>query len=301
MSDTGLLVRAILAGSDQRAEEIWRQWRREVDVQRLSWPALQLLPILNRDLLHQWLAGDPDAAILQGVVRRAWTEAQIRQRTIRQCIAALELVGCGPVLTAGPAAVSAGNRRPGSVRPITEVQLVVPRSQSAEAARVLIAEGWNLQTPWPENKALSWTCQAVFVRDGLPLRLIWRLVRSVPWRARAFEDEFAAAAQGASVVPPEYHLLALLTPDSPDDGLIPWQVDAALLPLSEIDWDRWSVLAARHSPGAFQRLAELRDAGLPLPCLRTPPLLPARVEWRVYRALRAAVILPRRITQSLAG
>ena len=64
MNDTALIVQAILARSADTAATAWRQWRREVDVQKLSWSALHLLPVLGHDQLQPWLVGDPDAGIL---------------------------------------------------------------------------------------------------------------------------------------------------------------------------------------------------------------------------------------------
>jgi hypothetical protein len=127
MNDTTLLVQAILAPSAATAAAAWRQWRREVDVQKLSWSALHLLPVLGHGQLQQWLPGDPDAGILMGIVRRGWTEAQMRRQVLQECTAMLEAGGVGPVMVAGPSAVFLRNQRPGSVRPLTAIHLALPR------------------------------------------------------------------------------------------------------------------------------------------------------------------------------
>ena len=101
--DCSLLLRAALSEDDAEAHAAWRSWRGSGDVQQLSylsWPALQLIPLLNGPRFHEWLAGDPDAGILQGIVRRAWTEAQVRLALAQEAAAQLEQAGCHAVVLA---------------------------------------------------------------------------------------------------------------------------------------------------------------------------------------------------------
>jgi hypothetical protein len=292
MNDATLLMQAILARSADAAAAAWRQWRREVDVQKLSWSALHLLPILGHDQLQPWLIGDPDAGILMGIVRRGWTEAQMRRQVLRECTSLLEAGGVGPVMVAGPSAVFLQNQRPGSVRPLTAIHLAVPRHQQAAARQLLQASGWLLEGTAPESKALDWVRYTNFLRNGISLQLLWRHLPVGPWRARRCEaDLFANAESGnaESVMPAEHLMLSILAPTTAGDPLIPWQVDASLVALTPRQWESFRERATRYAPAAFERLAELRLAGLPVPAMRSPSRWAGRVETLVHGAARSLV------------
>ncbi len=288
MNDTALLVQAILARSADAAAAAWRQWRREVDVQKLSWSAIHLLPVLGHDQLQPWLAGDPDAGILLGIVRRGWTEAQIRRQVLQECTTLLEAGGVGPVMVAGPSAVFLRNQRPGSVRPLTQIHLAVPRHQQAAARQLLQNSGWRLEGTAPEPKALDWVSHTTFLRNGIPLKLLWRHLPVAPWRARRCEADLFANAE--PVMPAEHLMLSILTPTTAGDPLIPWQVDASLVPLTASQWEHFRELAACYAPAAFDRLAELRQAGIPVPAMRLPSRWAGRVESLMHGAARSLVI-----------
>jgi hypothetical protein len=287
MTDTTLLVQAILASSAKTATAAWQQWRREVDVQKLSWSALQLLPVLGQQQLQPWLAGDPDAGILMGIVRRSWTEAQMRRQVLQDCTARLEAGGAGPVMVAGPAAFFLRNERPGSTRPLTAIHLAVPRQQQARAHQCLLASGWITEGAAPQHKALDWMSHTTFWQHGLSLRLLWRHLPVAPWRARRCEAELFASAM--PVMPVEQLMLSLLDPSTTGDALIPWQVDASLLSLTPQQWECCQHLAIRYAPAAFERLAALRQAGRPIPLMQPPNQWAGRMERLAHAAVRSLV------------
>ena len=287
MNDTAFLVQAILARSADAAAAAWRQWRREDDVQKLSWSAIHLLPVLGHDQLQPWLADDPDAGILMGIVRRGWAEAQLRRQVLQECTAKLEAGGVGPVMVAGPSAVFLQNQRPGSVRPLTAIHLAVPRHQQAAARQLLQNSGWLLEGIAPEPKALDWVSHTNFLRNGIPLKLLWRHLPVAPWRARRCEADLFANAE--PVMPAEHLMLSLLTPITAGNLLIPWQVDASLVALTAHQWESFRELAACYAPAAFERLADLRQAGMPVPAMRAPSRWAGRVETLVHGAARSLV------------
>jgi hypothetical protein len=296
MTDTALLMQVILARSPETAAAAWRQWRRDVDVQKLSWPALHLLPVLGQQQLQPWLAGDPDAGILMGIVRRGWAEAQMRRQLLQECTGMLEAGGVGPVMVAGPSAVFLRNQRPGSVRPLTAIHLAVPRHQQAAARQRLQASGWVVEGAAPELKALDWVSHTTFLRNGIPLKLLWRHLPVAPWRARRCEADLFANAE--PVMPAEHLMLSLLGTANPGDPLIPWQVDAALVPLTAHQWDQVGALAARYMPAAFSRLTELRQAGVPVPAMRPYSCWASRVESMAHGMARTMVVRAGRLRSS---
>ena len=296
MTDTALLMQVILARSPETAAAAWRQWRRDVDVQKLSWPALHLLPVLGQQQLQPWLAGDPDAGILMGIVRRGWAEAQMRRQLLQECTGMLEAGGVGPVMVAGPSAVFLRNQRPGSVRPLTAIHLAVPRHQQAAARQRLQAAGWVVEGAAPELNALDWVSHTTFLRNGIPLKLLWRHLPVAPWRAHRCEADLFANAE--PVMPAEHLMLSLLGTANPGDPFIPWQVDAALVPLTAHQWDQVGALAARYMPAAFSRLTELRQAGVPVPAMRPYRCWASRVESMAHGMARTMVVRAGRLRSS---
>lgn len=299
MNDARDLVSALVTASPEAAGGYWHRWRRSKDIRQLSWQAVQLLPLLDRDQWRTWCADDPDVLLMRGIARRAWTEAQLHLATLRRTTALLLDRGVGPALPAGPCAVFLQNSRADSVRPLQEIHLLIPRVQLGTALRVLGEDSWTRQGPPVEGLALDWVTHVPLVRDGLKLKLFWRHLGVAPWRARQCEAEFFAKAGHA--MPTEHLLLSLLAPGASDDGLIPWLVDAALLDLSEEQWERWNQLARRWAPSAFARAAALRRAGARVPFMSAPFWSRARLEEQAHRMLRALVVAVRRGRNRLAA
>ena len=89
-----LLLHALTAVDASEAHNAWREWCRRADMERLSWESLQIIPALGGQL-WEWLHDDPVAGIVRGIVRRAWTESQMRLHAARWDIDAAEAAGCG--------------------------------------------------------------------------------------------------------------------------------------------------------------------------------------------------------------
>ena len=126
-----------------------------------------------------------------------------------------------------------------------------------------------------------------FLRNGIPLKLLWRHLPVAPWRARRCEADLFANAE--PVMPAEHLMLSILSPTTAGDSLIPWQVDASLVPLTAHQWEHFRELAACYAPEAFDRLAELRQAGMSVPAMRPPCRWASQVESLVHGAARSLV------------
>jgi hypothetical protein len=211
----------------------------------------------------------------------------MRRQVMQECTGVLEAGGVGPVMVAGPSAAFLRNQRPGSVRPLTAIHLAVPRHQQAAARQLLQNSGWLLEGVAPEPKALDWVSDTNFLRNGIPLKLLWRHLPVAPWRARRCEADLFGNAE--PVMPPEHLMLSILTPTTAGDSLIPWQVDASLVALTPQQWESFRELAACYAPTAFDRLAELRQAGVPAPAMQPPCRWASRVETLVHGAARSLV------------
>jgi hypothetical protein len=285
--DFPLLLRAALSEDESDAQAAWRSWRGSGDVRHLAWPAQQLIPLLNGPRFHEWLAGDSDSGILLGIVRRAWTEAQVRLALAHEAAAQLEQAGCDPVVLIGPPAVYLRNWRQGSLRPISEIRLLVGRPALPAAAHALQAAGWTLQGKLPVKDALDWSISIFFSRNGVDLYLHWRALPVSGAEASRCEREFLehhevleAGAMSFRVLACGHALLAALAgrTASGDADVVPWQVDAALIPRDEIVWKDWARLASALGGEAIGKLAELRALGVSVPKIERPsPGLRARI------------------------
>jgi hypothetical protein len=292
---------AAMARDPSAATAAWKAWRAAVDIEHLTWPEMQILPLLSGPRLEEWLAGDPAAGILMGIVRRVWSEAQFRLGTAREVVSCLTRAGCDSVIVAG--ALGAYLRALGSesettaIRPVLELRMLIPRQHLALAASALETAGWQPRDRVPTHDWLNRMSFLYFSRNGTRLYLHWRLLEVDPHLASACEREFLSDLRTVEAIGTTFRILspcdALLETlaDRPEtiDALV-WQADAALVLGNgePIDWRRWSAIAARFQPCVFGRLPELRALGLAIPELSPPryrlsqflePWLPAARSW----------------------
>ncbi len=271
-----LLVKAVLSESDAEAHAAWQAWRSAVDIDDLSWPELQLVPLLNGPRLNEWLAADSASGVLMGVVRRTWTEAQVRLSLAQTTMASLERAGCDPVVLFGPAAASLRVRAP-AVRPISEIRMLVRRVHVEVALAALVSEGWQVTADVPIGRAMDWSTHVSLSLRGTQLYLHWRVLDVPAGVAAGCERDFLSVLQMVEdrgttlrLLSPGRTLLAVLSErrDTGTADVIPWQVDAALIPRDDINWKRWAALAVTYCPTALNRLADLRALGVGVPVVR---------------------------------
>lgn len=257
------------------ASAAWRNWRSSVDIQHLTWPEMQLLPVLNGPRLDGWLADDPAAGIMKGIVRRAWSEAQVRLGLAREILGCLHRSGCAPLTLIGAAGAYLRCLESSAVRPVLELRVLIPRWHLPLAAAVLEAEGWQPRDAYPEGEWLERRSHILYDRNGSRLYLHWRLLEVEPRLAAACEREFLAqqiAVQAIGtdfrILTPADALLESLSVHSESVDALAWKAEAALLLHSVgggIDWRRFYSNATRFNPITLDRLAELRSLGLAIP------------------------------------
>jgi hypothetical protein len=270
---------AALTGGDAESTAAWKAWRTSVDIEHLAWPDMQILPLLNGSRLEAWLANDPAAGILKGIVRRAWSEAQVRLGTAREVVASLTTAGCDSITVTGALGSYLRSLESTAIRPVLELRLLIPRQHLALAAAALEAEGWQPRDKLPTQGWLDRMSFLYFSRNGTRLYLHWRLLNVDPHRASACEHEFlsdyrAVDAIGTTfrILSPCHALLETLADRAESVDALAWQADSALILRNgePLDWRRWSAIAARYQPLVFDSLPELRGMGLDVPDLRLP-------------------------------
>jgi hypothetical protein len=291
------LLLAALSGSDTEATASWREWRRSVDIQNISWPELQFIPILNGRRLDMWLSDDLAAGVLKGIVRRAWSEAQVKLAFAREVEHVLTQAGCASVTVIGPAGSYLRNLHLQTVRPISEIRLLIPRQHLPRACEALKAEGWQPCGEISRGDGLDWSTHALFLRGGTGLYLHWRVLNVHAPQARECEREFLSdhrivQAMGARyrILAPGHALLEILAGRAGHESadVIPWQAEASMVPRDDIDWIRWTHLAARFQPQAFDRISTLRAMGIDFPVLHRPEVFPSPqpARWEVLRTCK---------------
>jgi hypothetical protein len=280
------LAEAVASGNDRTAAAAWRRWRSGVDIDRITWRDAQLVSMIAARRLQPWIDGDPAAGILAGLVHRNRVQSTLRCGLARRIAATIAETARCPVMLAGAVAmfIHGGGD---AIRPITDIELLVPRPLVSAAVMCLARQGWRNAGPG-RLAAADWEDHVALERDGLLLRLQWRHLPVPPWRSRDCEASLFAHVE--PVLPREPLLAAVLGRGCGASEAIPWQVDAALVLRKPVDWGR--VLAATERiPGVASRLEELRRLGLPVPSAagRVVPafLLEAAADRVLRRSVRA--------------
>jgi hypothetical protein len=272
------LLRAVVCEDPAEAFAAWTAWRTTVEIEDLTWPELQMMPLLDAPRLQNWLADDPAAGVIRGIVRRSWLEAQVRLAMVQRASEALAGAGCDSVTVLGPAGQYLRTLGSEIVRPISEIRLLIRRSDLVVAAAVLQAEGWDTPCAPPTGHALNWSTNISFSRNRVPLYLHWRVLPVPAGETSACEREFLSQhdvveALGTifRILAPGHALIEALSERPESADVVPWQVDAALIARHAIDWPRWASLARALQPQVIARLTELRTLGVSVPALPQPP------------------------------
>lgn len=304
-----LLLRAALM-PDERALAAWRQVRSQIDVDELDGATQALLPALRKNLLALGV-DDELLGLFKGVHRYSWARTQLLLAAMTPKVEALEHAGIPTLLLKGAAFV-ADTRLDAGMRPMNDVDVLVPTSRARAAIDALLETGLV-----PVGEVPAW-----YVADYAPrfvpshgfrdagdrqLDLHWHVLHA-SCQPEADEDFWAAAepiellgVRTRALCPADELLLVIL------HGLrwnaIPtyrWVVDAALLcagTIGPIDYDRLVEQARKRRVTVMLRagLAYVRrvaDAPVPLQSLRALGSVRPRLLERAE--LRAQTTQPRR-------
>jgi hypothetical protein len=244
------LLRAALI-PDERALQAWRAVRGQIDVATLDGATLALLPMLRKNLLA---LGEEDEllGLFKGVHRYSWARNQMLLAPMIAIVAELERAGTPTLLLKGAAFV-ADRRLDAGMRPMNDIDVLVPNASRRQAIEVLQQAGLvpvGEVPPWYVADYAPRFVPSHGFRDELDrqLDLHWHVLHA-SCQEDADEDFWAAAPEiellgvpTRALCPADELLLVIL------HGLrwnaIPtyrWVVDAALLcggTIGEIDYDR---------------------------------------------------------------
>ncbi len=276
----------------------WRRWREAVDFDDVDHGSTRLLPLVYRNLGSASFDAEVGGR-LKGLYRRSWSQNQLLFKRAAGAIAALERAGV-ETLTIKGASLAIASYADVGVRPMDDVDVLVPHARVAEAMEALAAAGWSAEREDP----LAWSevhhSLGYAGPEGGHVDLHWFAL----WQPASDEElwkaslpmELAGVATRAPCAADQ--LLLACVHGTPWSPLPPfrWIADAAVVVRSAeaLDWDRLASEAERRrlTVASAAALAYLRaEFGLAVP-QQTLGRLRGAVASRHERAAFAAACRP---------
>lgn len=259
-----LLLKATLLKTEE-AVLAWEQWSAQDGLDRLDNGSYRLLPLAHRNLESLGYR-EPILMRLRGIRRRTWCENHLLFRRIVPVLQMFRKAGITTLLLKGTA-LSLLHYRDFGLRPMQDVDIMVPEERALDAFSLLQAQGWlrnTLPAVKPGRFFLSYRQSADFTREPQEqLDLHWHVLFEACYRDA--DQPFWEAA-----IPVEFEgcpTLALCPTDQllhvcvhgvswNDIPPLRWVTDASwVLETSAIDWQRLVQLAA-----TYRVIPPLRDA-----------------------------------------
>ncbi len=171
-ADQELLLRACLC-PPAHAIEAWRRWRSRVDLDDVDAASFRLLPLLFRTLQRHGVT-DGDLARLAGVYRWHWVRTQLQVRAAARVLDRLAASGVPTLILKGGAL---GPRYYGEhgVRPMDDLDVLVPPAHAAAALALLHEDGWTSRRPDVARRLQYRHSADLQHRDGGAVDLHWHV------------------------------------------------------------------------------------------------------------------------------
>ena len=239
-----LLLRACLLDVEQ-AESAWREWLKGNSVDYLDAASYRLVPLLCHNLSER-ADTIPEYPRLKGIFRYFWARHQQMLRHWRPIVQSL-IESDIPVILSKGAALNITAYGQSALRPMEDIDVLVPHSQALEAIRILEGAGW---TSLFRNhyRLVEWAHACHFAGPGdAQLDLHWHLLHSDcrPEADTAFWERSEKTSWNGlevRVLGPTDQLLHTCEHGARYNIIAPirWLADAYLVlrqSKSEIDWD----------------------------------------------------------------
>jgi hypothetical protein len=268
-----LLVTALEDGPDI-AYETWREVRRSVSLDELGHTAFELLPLIYRNV-RQAGPEDNDLARLRGVYRRTWVKNNLLLGRTLETADALADENVPALLVEG--ATLASRVYPElALRPTHVIDVLVDASSSDHALAALGGAGWR------EPPSVGGTPKAVYYlydvsRNVLALRSVLGVDVVSPTGGERRHASLLSPAERYRLgdrevlVPRATETLFALIALNARHGnptRLQWMVDAKMVLLSDIDWQRLATLA--DDTAQVLRVRDALDLLALLPGARPP-------------------------------
>jgi len=314
--EQALVLRAAL-NPPRQGRVAWESWRARVDFDQIDHGSMRLLPLVYRNLGAE--AFDPEVAgRMKGIYRRSWSHNQMLFRRAAEAIDTLSEAGIETMVLKGASLSLLAYDSPG-VRPMDDVDVLVPIGRRVEAVEVMRAAGWRPEKADAEAWAEVHHSMGIDGPDGGNVDLhwfaLWQPARDEPLWGGAVPLELSGTRTLAPCSADQ--LLLVCVHGTPWSPLPPfrWIADAAAVIRSageDLDWDRLVSEAERRqlTAAAAAALGYLRDefdlavpasvinrlraapasrherAAFRAACRPDGPLRTLRMAWDRYRRLR---------------
>jgi len=135
-----LLLQATLWQGPQ-ARDAWQQWQAQIDIENLDEGSTRLLPLLLHNLKQQGIE-TPLAARFKSVQRYAWYRNQMMMGRAAKLLRAFEEAGVKTMILKGAPLILLHYKDYG-LRPMNDLDVLVPTEQSGKALALLEEWGWD--------------------------------------------------------------------------------------------------------------------------------------------------------------
>lgn len=149
--ETRLLLKAALAPGDA-AIAAFRAWRARFDLDAIGYGARRLLPLAHANLRAAGCE-DPLMGRIRGIRRFDWAHNQMLLLGAAHALSALKAAGIDTIVLKG-AAMIAGWYRDAGLRPLGDVDILVPTAQARAAVETMALAGWR-----PEGTTARALCE----------------------------------------------------------------------------------------------------------------------------------------------
>jgi hypothetical protein len=255
-------------GNRARAERAFDDWAAVTGFDDVDTGSFRLLPLVGHHL-EQLGVTNSWSAHLRGILRRSWYENQVMQHATLPAVDALLAAGVDVVVFKGGSLSILAYDNPG-VRPMQDLDVLVPEARAADALGVLLAAGWEPDESRLPDPSASLPPQFLRFRHSVPLRgpagfevdLHWHATYVSCWPgadAALWETTRPLTLQGRCVraLAPEDELIVTCVHGLGWNQVAPirWIADAlTLMHRAPIDWD---AVTARASAQRVEPLLAL--------------------------------------------
>jgi Uncharacterised nucleotidyltransferase len=144
------LLKTALLSESCEVLEAWTQWQAMADIDHLDLGSFNLLPLVCHNLTLHGIQ-DNLTGKLQGMKRRAWYKNQMLFHTVMPVIHVLHKAGIKVMLLKGAALLAKEYYPSLGLRPMSDIDILVPASAAVVATKAILNEGWTFK----QNTKLS--------------------------------------------------------------------------------------------------------------------------------------------------
>jgi len=169
-----LLKAALWSGEEARMA--WAEWQRITELGAVDFSSWNLLPLVWRNLSNQGMTDDPLLAECQGYYRYHWAKNQVLLNHAAGWVATWQAKGVPVVVLKGiPLLIDC--YRDAGLRPMADVDLLVPMDRVQEVAALLRADGWTKHIHREEWNSVTLEAQQSYnwQKNGAHLDLHWHV------------------------------------------------------------------------------------------------------------------------------